>query len=113
MLNMGGLAGLMDKMPGMGNLPKNPMMDDSQVHRMKAIINSMTAQERSFPSVIKGSRRRRIAAGSGTQVQDVNRLLKQHLQMQKMMKKMSKGGMGKMLRGMKGKLPQGGQGFPF
>jgi len=113
MLNMGGLAGLMDKMPGMGQLPKNAMMDDSQVHRMKAIINSMTPNERSFPAVIKGSRRRRIAAGSGTQVQDVNRLLKQHLQMQKMMKKMSKGGMGKMLRGMKGKMPQGGQGFPF
>ena len=113
MLNMGGLAGLMDKMPGMGQLPKNAMMDDSQVHRMKAIINSMTPNERSFPAVIKGSRRRRIAAGSGTQVQDVNRLLKQHLQMQKMMKKMSRGGMGKMLRGMKGKMPQGGQGFPF
>jgi signal recognition particle subunit SRP54 len=113
MLNMGGLSGLMDKLPGMGQMPKNTMMDDSQVHRMKAIIGSMTPQERSFPAVIKGSRRRRIAAGSGTQVQDVNRLLKQHLQMQKMMKKMSKGGMGKMLRGMKGKLPQGGQGFPF
>ena len=113
MLNMGGLAGLMDKMPGMGQLPKNAMMDDGQVHRMKAIINSMTLNERSFPAVIKGSRRRRIAAGSGTQVQDVNRLLKQHLQMQKMMKKMSRGGMGKMMRGMKGKLPQGGQGFPF
>ena len=113
MLSMGGLSGLMDKMPGMGQMPKNAMMDDSQVHRMKAIINSMTPQERSHPAVIKGSRRRRIAAGSGTQVQDVNRLLKQHLQMQKMMKKMSKGGMGKMLRGMKGKLPQGGQGFPF
>ena len=113
MLNMGGLAGLMDKMPGMGQMPKNAMMDDGQVHRMKAIINSMTPHERSFPAVIKGSRRRRIAAGSGTQVQDVNRLLKQHMQMQKMMKKMSKGGMGKMLRGMKGKLPQGGQGFPF
>ena len=113
MLNMGGLSGLMDKMPGMGQMPKNAMMDDGQVHRMKAIINSMTLQERSFPAVIKGSRRRRIAAGSGTQVQDVNRLLKQHMQMQKMMKKMSKGGMGKMLRGMKGKLPQGGQGFPF
>ena len=113
MLSMGGLAGLMDKMPGMGQMPKNAMMDDSQVHRMKAIINSMTPHERSFPAVIKGSRRRRIAAGSGTQVQDVNRLLKQHMQMQKMMKKMSKGGMGKMLRGMKGKLPQGGQGFPF
>ncbi|MCG6900043.1 MAG: signal recognition particle protein [Gammaproteobacteria bacterium] len=113
MLSMGGLAGLMDKMPGMGQLPKNAMLDDSQVHRMKAIINSMTPQERKFPAVIKGSRRRRIAAGSGTQVQDVNRLLKQHLQMQKMMKKVSKGGMGKMLRGMKGKLPQNGQGFPF
>jgi signal recognition particle subunit SRP54 len=113
MLNMGGLSGLMDKMPGMGQMPKNAMMDDSQVHRMKAIINSMTLHERSYPAVIKGSRRRRIAAGSGTQVQDVNRLLKQHMQMQKMMKKMSKGGMGKMMRGMKGKLPQGGQGFPF
>ncbi len=113
MLNMGGLSGLMDKMPGMGQMPKNAMMDDGQVHRMKAIINSMTLQERSFPAVIKGSGRRRIAAGSGTQVQDVNRLLKQHMQMQKMMKKMSKGGMGKMMRGMKGKLPQGGQGFPF
>jgi signal recognition particle subunit SRP54 len=113
MLNMGGLSGLMDKMPGMGQMPKNAMMDDGQVHRMKAIINSMTLHERSYPAVIKGSRRRRIAAGSGTQVQDVNRLLKQHMQMQKMMKKMSKGGMGKMMRGMKGKLPQGGQGFPF
>ena len=113
MLSMGGLSGLMDKMPGMGQMPKNAMMDDGQVHRMKAIISSMTPQERSHPAVIKGSRRRRIATGSGTQVQDVNRLLKQHLQMQKMMKKMSKGGMGKMLRGMKGKLPQGGQGFPF
>jgi len=113
MLNMGGLSGLMDKMPGMGNLPKNAMMDDSQVHRMKAIINSMTEKERSFPAIIKGSRRRRIAAGSGTQVQDVNRLLKQHLQMQKMMKKMSKGGMGKMLRGMKGMKGMGGPGMPF
>ncbi|MGB5715570.1 MAG: signal recognition particle protein, partial [Gammaproteobacteria bacterium] len=78
MLSMGGLSGLMEKMPGMGQMPKNAMMDDNQVHRMKAIINSMTPQERSHPAVIKGSRRRRIAAGSGTQVQDVNRLLKQH-----------------------------------
>jgi len=113
MLSMGGLAGMMDKLPGMGNMPKNAMMDDSQVHRMKAIISSMTAHERSFPAVIKGSRRRRIAAGSGTQVQDVNRLLKQHLQMQKMMKKMSRGGMGKMLRGMKGMKGMGGPGMPF
>jgi signal recognition particle subunit SRP54 len=110
MLNMGGLAGLMDKLPGMGQMPKNAMADDKQVHRMKAIINSMTMQERTHPGVINGSRRRRIAAGSGTQVQDVNRLLKQHMQMQKMMKKMSKGGMGKMLRGMQGKGPPG---MPF
>ena len=112
MMNMGGLSGLMDKLPGMGQLPQNAksMVNDRELHRMVAIINSMTLQERSFPDVIKGSRRRRIAAGSGTQVQDVNRLLKQHLQMRKMMKKMSKGGMGKMLRGLKGKAPQG---FPF
>jgi signal recognition particle subunit SRP54 len=74
---------------------------------MVAIINSMTPKERSFPDIIKGSRRRRIAAGSGTQVQDVNRLLKQFTQMRKMMKKMSKGGMNRMLRGMKGRMPQG------
>ena len=112
MLTMGGLTGLMDKLPGMGQLPQNAksMMDDREIHRMVAIINSMTRQERSFPDVIKGSRRRRIANGSGTQVQDVNRLLKQYLQMRKMMSKMSRGGMGKMLRGLKGKTPQG---FPF
>jgi signal recognition particle subunit SRP54 len=86
------------------------MANDGEIHRMIAMINSMTPQERSFPDVIKGSRRRRIAAGSGTQVQDVNRLLKQYLQMRKMMQKMSKGGMSKMLRGLKGKAPQG---FPF
>ncbi|MGB7934012.1 MAG: signal recognition particle protein [Gammaproteobacteria bacterium] len=112
MLNMGGLTGLMDKLPGMGQLPQNAkaMVNDREIHRMVAIINSMTRQERSFPDVIKGSRRRRIAIGSGTQVQDVNRLLKQYLQMRKMMSKMSRGGMGKMLRGLKGKAPQG---FPF
>mgnify|MGYP001820067146 CR=1 FL=1 len=112
MQNMGGLSGLMDKMPGMGQLPQNAksMVNDRDLGRMVAIISSMTQQERHFPDVIKGSRRRRIAAGSGTQVQDVNRLLKQYIQMRKMMKKMSKGGMGKMLRGLKGKAPQG---FPF
>ena len=77
---------------------------------MLAIIRSMTPQERRFPDIIKGSRRKRIAAGSGTQVQDVNRLLKQFMQMQKMMKKMSKGGMKNMMRGLKGRMPQG---FPF
>ncbi len=112
MQNMGGLSGLMDKLPGMGQLPQNAksMVNDRDLSRMVAIISSMTQQERHFPDVIKGSRRRRIAAGSGTQVQDVNRLLKQYIQMRKMMKKMSKGGMGKMLRGLKGKAPQG---FPF
>jgi len=112
MMSMGGLSGLMDKLPGAGQLPQNAksMVNDKELHRMMAIIGSMTRQERSFPDVIKGSRRKRIAAGSGTQVQDVNRLLKQFMQMQKMMKKMSKGGMGKMLRGLKGKGPQG---FPF
>jgi signal recognition particle subunit SRP54 len=106
---MGGIASLMDKIPGMANIPQaaKNQMDDSQFRRTVAIINSMTPKERRFPDVIKGSRKRRIAAGSGTQVQDVNKLLKQFTQMQKMMKKMSKGGMGKMMRMMKGKLPPG------
>ncbi|HKK13785.1 MAG TPA: signal recognition particle protein [Gammaproteobacteria bacterium] len=108
MMGMGGLAGLMDKLPGAADLPKEvrSQVDDRQVHRMVAIVNSMTAQERRHPDLIRGSRKRRIAAGSGTQVQDVNRLLKQFNQMQKMMKKLSKGGMQKMMRGLKGRLPQ-------
>ncbi len=106
---MGGMASLLDKLPGVANLPKGAMnaVDDRQIARLEAIINSMTPQERRHPAIIKGSRKRRIAAGSGTQVQDVNRLLKQFNQMQKMMKKMGKGGMGKMLRNMKGQLPPG------
>ncbi len=106
---MGGLTSLIDKLPGMPNLPQGAMnqVDDRQLARMEAIINSMTPKERRSPDLIKGSRKRRIAAGSGTQVQDVNRLLKQFTQMQKMMKKMGKGGMGKMLRNMKGQLPPG------
>ncbi len=112
MMGMGGLGSLMDKLPGVGQLPQKvrDQVNDRDMHRMLAIIRSMTAQERRFPDVIKGSRRRRIAAGSGTQVQDVNRLLKQFMQMQKMMKKMSKGGMKNMMRGLKGRMPQG---FPF
>ncbi|MGD8593598.1 MAG: signal recognition particle protein [Gammaproteobacteria bacterium] len=112
MQNMGGLTSLLDKMPGMSGVPdavKN-QMNDKHTRRLEAIINSMTPHERRFPQVIKGSRKRRIAQGSGTEVQDVNRLLKQFTQMQKMMKKMSKGGMAKMLRGMKGKMPPG---MPF
>lgn len=104
MQNMGGMSSLMDKMPGMGKIPdsvKN-QVNDKEFLRMEAIINSMTRKERQYPDLIKGSRKRRIAAGSGTQVQDVNRLLKQFMQMQKMMKKMKGGGLMKMMRGMGG-----------
>ncbi|AOU98574.1 signal recognition particle protein [Acidihalobacter yilgarnensis] len=114
MLKMGGIAGLLDKLPGAGQLPtavKN-QANDIQVKRMMAIIDSMTLEERRFPDIIKGSRKRRIAGGSGTEVQDVNRLLKQHLQMRKAMKKFSKGGgMVKMMRAMKGRIPGGGMPF--
>ena len=107
MMGMGGLTGLLDKLPGVADIPKEVrnQVNDRELVRMVAIINSMTPQERRHPDVIKGSRRRRIASGSGTEVQDVNRLLKQFTQMQKMMKRMSKGGMSKMLRGLKGRMP--------
>ena len=109
MANMGGMAALLDKMPGAGGLPPGvkAQASDVEVKRMIAIINSMTPQERRHPAILKGSRKKRVASGSGLQVQDVNRLLKQHAQMSKMMKKMSKGGMAKMMRGMQGKLPPG------
>jgi signal recognition particle subunit SRP54 len=109
MLNMGGMSSLLDKLPGAANLPdavKN-QVNDKEIRRTIAIINSMTPHERKFPAVIKGSRKRRIANGSGVQVQDVNKLMKQHAQMSKTMKKMARGGMKKMLRGMKGQLPPG------
>lgn len=106
---MGGIASLMGKLPGLPNLPKGAMdqVNDKQMAHLEAIISSMTIKERRFPDIIKGSRKKRIAAGSGTQVQDVNRLLKQFTQMQKMMKKMKGGGMAKMMRSMKGQLPPG------
>ena len=110
MQKMGGLSGLMDKLPGMGNLSETvkAKVGGKEVDHMVAIINSMTPHERRFPAVIKGSRKRRIANGSGMQIQDVNRLLKQHTQMSKMMKKVSKkGGMAKMMQQMKGQLPPG------
>ena len=102
MQNMGGLGGLVDKLPGMSNLPDQvkSQVDDRQTRQMIAIINSMTPHERRFPDQIRGSRKKRIANGSGTQIQTVNRLLKQHAQMQKMMKKMGKGGMARMMRKM-------------
>jgi len=112
MRNMGGMSNLIDKLPGAGNLPKQvkDKVDDRELVRLDAIINSMTKRERRFPAIIKGSRKRRIATGSGTQVQDVNRLLKQFSQMQKMMKRMrKKGGLGRLMQGLKGAPP----GMPF
>lgn len=114
MKNMGGLGGLMDKLPNMGGVNLAQMGNaqnaaEKQFKQMEAIINSMTPAERRDPEMISGSRKRRIAMGSGTQVQDIGRLIKQHKQMQKMMKKFSaKGGMAKMMRGMGGMLPGGG-----
>ena len=116
--NLGGVGALMDKLPGMSNVPEaaKNQVNDKEFKKLEAIINSMTPKERQRPDIIKGSRKKRIAMGSGTQVQDVNRLLKQFTQMQKMMKKMSKGGLSKMMKGlgglagMKGKLPPG---MPF
>ena len=104
MQNMGGLTSMMDKLPGMGDLPANvkDQVNDRDMLRLGAIIDSMTPGERQRPDIIKGSRKRRIATGSGTQVQDVNRLLKQFKQMQKMMKKMKGGGMKKLMRGLPG-----------
>jgi len=114
MQNMGGVASIMDKMPGMGGLPLHAAkhVDDSQFRRMEAIINSMTMRERVNPDILNGSRKRRITLGSGTQVQDLNRLLKQHKQMQKLMKKMKGGGMANLMRGLGGMQGPGGGGFP-
>lgn len=109
MRSMGGLASMMDKLPGMGQIPEaaKSQFNDKELKRLEAIISSMTAKERRHPDVINGSRKRRIAQGSGTQVQDVNRLLKQFTQMQKMMKKMGGGGLARMMRAMKGRVPPG------
>jgi signal recognition particle subunit SRP54 len=105
MMSMGGMGALLDKLPLPGKIDSAALkqgIDDKALKRQIAVINSMTAAERRFPKTINGSRRKRIAAGSGLQVQDVNRLLKQFTQMEKMMKKMARGGMKKMLRGMPG-----------
>ncbi len=103
MQNMGGLGAMMDKLPGMGGVPQNmkDQVDDKMISRQIGVINSMTLQERRYPDLIKGSRKKRIAAGSGQELQDINRILKQHKMMQKMMKKFSKGNMANMVRGMK------------
>jgi signal recognition particle subunit SRP54 len=115
MNNMGGIASMLDKMPGMGKVSQaaQEKINDKSFIQMEAIINSMTPGERHYPDSINGSRKKRIAGGSGTQIQDINRLLKQHKQMQKMMKKLGKkGGMTNMMRGMGGMMQPPGGGFP-
>jgi signal recognition particle subunit SRP54 len=107
---MGGMGAMLDKLPGGAAMAGkvNPQSGDKELKRQIAIIDSMTARERAKPDLLNGSRRRRIASGSGTQVQEVNRLIKQYDQLADMMKKMSgAGGMAKMMRGLKGRLPPG------
>ncbi|QUX93133.1 signal recognition particle protein [Marinomonas sp. A3A] len=111
MKSMGGMSSMLDKLPGMGGQLGNiqDKVNDKMFVQMEALINSMTPAERHNPDVINGSRKKRISTGAGLQIQDLNRLLKQHKQMQKMMKKMTaKGGMKKMMRGLGGMMPGGG-----
>ena len=106
MRNMGGMSAMMDKLPSqLSHAAQNVKMDDKVVNRTEGIINSMTGQERAKPEILKASRKRRIAVGAGVSVQEVNRLLAQFEQTQKMMKMISKGGMAKMMRGLKGMIP--------
>ena len=106
MQNMGGVGAMMDKLPGMGGIPQEmkDKVNDKELARQIGVINSMTLKERRFPDLIKGNRKKRIAAGCGQELQDVNRILKQHKMMQKMMKKFSKGNMANMVRGIKGNM---------
>jgi signal recognition particle subunit SRP54 len=106
MRKMGGVGALMDKLPAQfAQMSQGAQMDEKSVRRIEGIINSMTRLERTKPEVIKASRKRRIAAGAGASVQEVNRLLNQFEQAQKLMKMMTKGGMGKMLRNLRGVFP--------
>ncbi len=109
MKNMGGMSGMMEKLPGMGNMAQLAQQNSAstQFDKMECIINSMTPKERRNPDILNGSRKRRITMGSGTTIQDLNRLLKQHKQMGKMMKKMKGKGMQNMMRGMGGMLSPG------
>ena len=112
MQNLGGMTGLLDKLPGMGNMAKMVEQNNvtAQFRTMQVIIDSMTPSERADPEILNGSRKRRITLGSGTSIQDLNRLLKQHKQMAKTMKKMKGKNLGRMMRGLEGML--GGQGIP-
>ena len=105
MKKMGGLTSLLDKLPGNISQMAQGQVDDTLVNRIEGIINSMTPEERAKPELIKASRKRRIAAGSGVSVQEVNKLLNQFEQTQKVMKQFTKGGIGKLMRGMKGMFP--------
>jgi len=108
MRKMGGISSMIDKLPAQFAQAASQMPvggEDKAVRRIEGIINSMTPDERSKPDLIKASRKRRIATGAGVQVQEVNRLLKQFEQTQKMMKQFSKGGIGKLMRSMKGMMP--------
>ena len=118
MKELGGMESMMDKIPGMGNMAQMTQQKDmtGQFSKMEYIIDSMTPKERANPDILNGSRKRRITQGSGTTIQDLNRLLKQHKQMGKMMKKMKGKGMQNMMRGLGGGMPPGGGlppgGFP-
>ena len=115
MINMGGMASLIDKLPGVGSLPENlkSKVNDREVHRMIAIIGSMTKKERRHPDLLNGSRRARVARGSGMQPADVNKLLKQYQQMEKMMAKLGSGGLKGLMRQMGSAMKgMGGGGFP-
>jgi len=108
MRKMGGLSSMIDKLPAQFAQvaqAQSADMGEKQMRRIEGIINSMTRQERAHPELMKATRKRRVAAGAGVQVQEVNRLLNQFEQMRKMMKQMQKGGMAKMMRGMKGMIP--------
>lgn len=111
MQNLGGMSSMLDKLPGMGNLPDavKDQVNDKTTTYMLAVINSMTIKEKRYPQLIKGSRKRRIANGSGTSIQEVSKVLKQYNQMQKMMRKFKGKGMMKMMQKMSGKIP----GLPF
>ena len=106
MRKMGGIASMLDKLPAqLAQAAQSPGMDEKHLRRVEGIINSMTPAERVRPEIIKASRKRRIAAGAGVPVQEVNRLLGQFEQMQKMMKMMKGGNLQRMMRNMKGMLP--------
>ena len=108
MKNMGGMSALLDKLPAQfaqAAQQAGGAVEEKSIRRIEGIINSMTPLERTKPELIKATRKRRIATGAGVQVQEVNRLLNQFEQTQKMMKQFSKGGMAKMMRGMKGMIP--------